>query len=68
MDTNERLTVWTNRWALTDGMVVCKFCKNSQFMTEADHSFLHAARCTASSNTDPNPWIELHDALDYERG
>lgn len=68
MTTEETMARWTKEWALINGVVVCVVCKRSQSMTNADDVFRHDTACEANGRVGIYPWVELHDAMDFERG
>ena len=68
MTTEETMAHWTKDWALIIGVVVGVVCERCQPMTNADDEFQHDAACKANGRVGVYPWVELHDAMDFERG
>ena len=68
MTTEETMARWTKDWGLINCGVVCVVCKQSQPMTNADDVFKHDVASDANGRVGAYPWVELHDAMDFERG
>ena len=64
-DPVEALASWGDNWTMIDGKVVCNFCRESQYPSEAGQKFTHAGRCL-STNAGSFPWKDLKAILSLE--
>jgi hypothetical protein len=68
MDTEQAIILWSTRWALMAGAVVCGDCQRRQVLGASDHPFDHGHGCCDIKDAGGSQWAELHDVPHAARG
>lgn len=68
MNTEQALILWSTRWALMAGAVVCGDCQRRQTLGENEQPFDHEPGCSNINEAGTSPWADLRDILDAARG
>ena len=68
MNMDHAIILWSTRWTLVGGVVVCGQCLQGQGLSEDHRQFEHGSGCSNADEAGMHPWPDLHDILDAARG